>query len=90
MINPQGALVSRADLMRILGGATAPYLSATYETQMVRDLGGVVFTSGIENVVFNDKSSPHMTQHRRITQIWKRVGSGWQLTFRHSSLIAKP
>lgn len=90
MANPPGALVTRADLLKVLGGATAPYLSATYETQMVRELGDVVLTSGVETVVPNTGGIARVTQQRRVTQVWKRAGGGWQLTFRHASLVAAP
>lgn len=90
MANPPGALVTRADLLELLGGATAPYLSAVYETQMVRDLGDVVLTSGVETVVPNTGGGARVTQQRRVTQVWKRAGGGWQLTFRHASLVAAP
>jgi hypothetical protein len=53
IINPAGAIGTREELLKILAGPAHPYASAKYTTELVRDLGEVVVTVGMEEVVPN-------------------------------------
>ncbi len=90
MVNPAGAITTRAELFKLLTGSTPPYKSATYETQLVRELGDVIVTTGLETVIGNTGPTAGQTVQRRTTQVWKRAGAGWQLTYRHASIVTAP
>lgn len=88
MVSPNGEVIDRAKLFSLLmGGATPPYKSAVYETQLVRNMGNVVVTVGMEDVVPNYGPNPGQVVHRRITQVWQYRQGRWQLTLRHAMIV---
>lgn len=87
LVNPSGAVASREELLTMLGSGSPPYRAATYTTDSVLPYGEVVVTTGTENVEY---ASNGQKQQRRITQVWERAGSGWQLRLRHATLVAPP
>lgn len=87
LINPTGAVTSRAELLALLASGTPPYRAASYATETVRPYGEVVVTTGTEDVEF---TSTGQKQQRRVTQVWQRAGEGWQLVLRHATLVAPP
>lgn len=90
IINPTGAIGTGQDLLKILAGPTRPYASAKYTTELVKDLGSVVVTVGMEEVVPTQGPQAGQTVQRRVTQVWKRDHGQWQLTLRHAMVIPKP
>src|SRR5580658_8990885 len=72
MVNPAGQIATREQLLKLLTGATHPYRSATYTTDMVRKLGNVIVTIGREDVVPNQGPQAGQVVHRRVTQVWVR------------------
>jgi uncharacterized protein (TIGR02246 family) len=90
IINPTGALATRDELLKLLTGGTHPYRSASYDTQLVRDLGEVVITVGMEQVVPNQGPQAGQVVHRRVTQVWKHDHGRWVLTLRHAMVVQQP
>jgi len=90
IINPAGEIGTGQDLLKILGGPTRPYASAKYTTELVRDLGNVVVTVGMEEVVPAQGPQAGQTVQRRVTQVWKRDHGQWELTLRHAMVVPKP
>jgi ketosteroid isomerase-like protein len=88
MINPAGAMTSRAELMALLGGGSPPYRKAVYDTDSVVVLGSdAVMTTGTESVEYAADGRP---QQRRVTQVWKKNPAGWQLLLRQATLVNPP
>ncbi len=87
MVNPAGAITTRAQLLALLTGATHPYRSATYTTDLVRDLGNVMVTIGREDVVPNQGPQAGQLVHRRVTQVWVRKKGTWRLSVRHAMVV---
>jgi hypothetical protein len=85
LINPSGAIASRAELLALLGSGTPPYRKAVYTTDTVRVHDDVVVTTGTEDVEFAADGRP---QRRRVTHVWERRGGGWQLVLRQATLVA--
>jgi uncharacterized protein (TIGR02246 family) len=90
IVNPAGAIGTGEQLLKLLTGGSHPYRSASYETQLVRDLGDVVVTVGMEEVVPNQGPQAGETVHRRVTQVWKREHGHWMLTLRHAMVVQQP
>jgi hypothetical protein len=87
LINPSGAVASRAELLALLGSGKPPYRAASYVTDRVLVYDDAVVATGTESVEFAATGEP---QQRRITQVWQRVGDGWQLVLRQATLVAPP
>jgi uncharacterized protein (TIGR02246 family) len=87
MVNPAGQITSREQLMALLTGATRPYRSATYTTDLVRDLGKVIVTIGREDVVPNQGPQAGQLVHRRVTQVWVRQQGTWRLSIRQAMVV---
>jgi uncharacterized protein (TIGR02246 family) len=87
MVNPVGGIANRKELFDLLLGGPAPYSSAVYETQHVRDLGDTVVTIGLETVVMGSGPQAGQTVKRRITQVWRRDKGEWRLEQRHATLV---
>lgn len=88
MINPAGAMASRAELLGLLGGGKSPYRKATYVTESVTVYGNrAVVTTGTESVEYAADGHP---QQRRVTQVWQKNGNEWQLELRQATLINPP
>lgn len=87
LVNPTGAVTTREDLLQLLTGGAAPYRSATYETQHVRDLGDTIVTIGLETVVMNSGPQAGQQVQRRITHVWHRQGNEWRLRVRHANVV---
>jgi uncharacterized protein (TIGR02246 family) len=87
MVNPAGQITTRAQLLALLSGATHPYRSATYTTDVVRDLGKVIVTIGREDVVPNQGPQAGQVVHRRVTQVWVREQGTWRLSIRHAMVV---
>ncbi len=91
VINPSGAVASKEELFKLLlDGATPAYRSAVYETQSVEAFRDVVVTTGLETVVMGQGAQAGQTVQRRITQVWERSGSDWQLALRHATIVTPP
>jgi ketosteroid isomerase-like protein len=88
MINPAGAMASRAELLGLLASGNPPYRKASYETDSVVVLGSeAVMTTGTESVEYAADGRP---QQRRVTQVWKKNGATWQLLLRQATLVNPP
>jgi hypothetical protein len=87
VVNPSGAVASKAELLALLLGGTSPYRSAVYQTDTVRVYRDVVVTTGTETVVPNTGAQAGQTVRRRTTQVWKRDSGDWRLALRHATLI---
>jgi uncharacterized protein (TIGR02246 family) len=88
MINPAGAMASRAELLGMLGGGKSPYRKATYVTDSVTVYGNkAVVTTGTESVEYAADGRP---QQRRVTQVWQKNGNEWQLELRQATLVSPP
>ncbi len=87
MVNPAGQITTREQLMALLTGATRPYRSATYTTDVVRNLGNVIVTIGREDVVANQGPQAGQLVHRRVTQVWVQEQGTWRLSIRHAMVI---
>jgi hypothetical protein len=87
MVNPAGQLTTRAQLLALLSGPTHPYRSATYTTDVVRNLGKVIVTFGREDVVPNQGTQAGQVVHRRVTQVWVLQQGTWRLSVRHAMVI---
>lgn len=95
LVNPNGARVTRAELLALLtGAAPSPYAAATYETEDVTVRGDVAYTVGLETVVFSADvqgmpgAQPGQKVQRRVTHIWERQDGQWRLVLRHASNVA--
>jgi uncharacterized protein (TIGR02246 family) len=87
MVNPAGQLTTREQLLALLTGPTHPYRSATYATDMVRNLGNVMVTIGREDVVPNQGPQAGQLVHRRVTQVWVLQHGTWRLSVRQAMVI---
>jgi uncharacterized protein (TIGR02246 family) len=87
MVNPAGQITTRAQLLALLTGGTHPYRSATYTTDVVRNLGNVIVTIGREDVVPNQGRQAGQLVHRRVTQVWVRQRGTWQLSVRQAMVV---
>ncbi len=87
MVSPNGEVIDRAQLFSLLLNGSRPYKSAVYETQLVRNMGDVVVTVGMEDVVPNYGSQAGQVVHRRVTQVWQYRDGRWQLTLRHAMIV---
>ena len=90
IINPSGSVSTRADLLRMLADGPAPYQSALYQTDIVRDYGHIVVTVGMDTVVPNGGPQAGKTVYRRVTQVWQRQKGVWRLTLRQANIITTP
>jgi len=94
VINPSGAVVSKAQLLDLLAGSgPSPYSSAKYETQDVTVNGSTAWSVGLETVVFArdmQGSRAGQTVQRRITHIWREQGGTWRLVLRHATNVVPP
>jgi uncharacterized protein (TIGR02246 family) len=89
IVNPTGAIGTGEQLLKLLTGATHPYAAAKYTTELVRELGDVVVTVGMEEVVPNQGPQAGQVVQRRVTQVWKREHGRWMLTLRHAMVVPK-
>ena len=89
IVEPNGAVASREQLLQLLTGGAHPYRSGTYETQLVRDLGHTVVTVGMEEVVPDQGPQAGQVVHRRVMQVWKRDHGRWKLTLRDAMVVAQ-
>ena len=87
MVNPAGQITTREQLLALLTGTTHPYRSATYTTDMVRELGKVIVTIGREDVVPNQGPQAGQVVHRRVTQVWVREKGTWRLSVRQAMVV---
>jgi Domain of unknown function (DUF4440) len=88
MINPAGAMTSRAELLGLLGGGKPPYRAATYVTDEVIVYGErAAVATGTESVEYAADGRP---QQRRVTQVWQNNGGTWQLELRQATLVNPP
>lgn len=87
MVNPAGQISSREQLLALLSAPTHPYRSATYTTDVVRNLGKVIVTFGREDVVPNQGAQTGQVVHRRVTQVWVLQQGTWRLSVRHAMVI---
>ena len=91
IINPSGAVGGRDVLLNLLASdGPAPYASATYTTDEVRDYGNVVVSVGMDTVVPNTGPQAGKTVLRRVTQVWQKQKGVWRLTLRHANIITTP
>jgi hypothetical protein len=94
VINPSGAVVSKAQLLDVLAGSgPSPYAAATYETQDVSVNGNVAWSVGIETVVFARDAlgaRAGQTVQRRITHVWEKQRGQWRLVLRHATNVVPP
>lgn len=92
VISPNGAINTKEELLNILTNTATPppYLSATYQTDIVRDYGDIVVSIGMDTVVPNQGALAGKTVLRRVTQVWKRDSGTWRLTLRHANIITAP
>ena len=87
MVNPAGQITTREQLLALLTGTTHPYRSATYTTDVVRELGNVIVTIGREDVVPNQGAQAGQVVHRRVTQVWVREKGTWRLSVRQAMVV---
>jgi len=88
MINPAGAMASRAELLGLLASGKPPYRKATYVTDKVIVYGDrAVVATGTESVEYAADGRP---QQRRVTQVWQKNGVEWQLVLRQATLVEAP
>lgn len=90
IISPNGDLGTRAKLLDMLTGGPAPYQSAAYQTDIVRDYGNVVVSIGMDTVVPNQGPQAGKTVLRRVTQVWQRQKGTWRLTLRQANIVTGP
>lgn len=88
IVNPAGAVASKEELLALLLGATSPYRSVVYQTDVVRVYGDAVVTTGLETVVPNTGAQAGQPVRRRITHVWKREAGQWRLALRHATIVA--
>ena len=88
IITPSGAVGSREELLNMLASSgPAPYASALYTTDEVRDYGNVVVSIGRDTVVPNQGAMAGKTVQRRVTQVWQKQKGAWRLTLRQANII---
>ena len=87
IVNPSGGVSDRDELFRLLLAGQAPYTSAVYETQLVRDLGDTIVTVGLETVVMASGPQAGRSVQRRITHVWHRTAGNWRLQLRHATIV---
>jgi len=88
IINPSGAVGTREELLNMLASSgPAPYASALYTTDEVRDYGNLVVSIGRDTVVPNQGAMAGKTVLRRVTQVWQKQKGAWRLTLRHANII---
>ena len=88
IINPSGAVGSREELLNMLASTgPAPYASALYTTDEVRDYGNLVVSIGRDTVVPNQGAMAGKTVQRRVTQVWQKQKGAWRLTLRQANII---
>jgi ketosteroid isomerase-like protein len=89
VINPAGAIATKAELLDILSGTgPSPYRSATYETHDVTVRGDMAWSVGLETVVFARDalgSRAGQSVQRRITHVWEKQAGQWRLVLRHAT-----
>jgi hypothetical protein len=91
IINPSGTVGGRDVLLNLLASdGPAPYASAAYTTDEVRDYGNVVVSIGMDTVVPNTGPQAGKTVLRRVTQVWQKQKGTWRLTLRHANVITTP
>lgn len=90
IINPAGAVADRKVLLDLLMGGTAPYRSATYQTETVRVYADTVVSTGLETVVPATGAQAGQPVQRRITHVWERQGQQWRLVLRHATVVTAP
>jgi ketosteroid isomerase-like protein len=90
LVNPTGTISTAEQLLKLLTGGAHPYASARYTTELVREMGDVVVTVGMEEVVPNQGPQAGQLVHRRVTQVWKREQGHWLLTLRHAAVVPEP
>ena len=91
IINPSGSVAGRDVLLKLLASdGPAPYASAAYTTDEVRDYGNVVVSIGMDTVVPNTGAQAGQTVLRRVTQVWEKQKGVWRLTLRHANVITAP
>ena len=91
IINPSGAVGGRDTLLKLLASdGPAPYASAAYTTDEVRDYGNVVVSIGMDTVVPNTGAQAGQTVLRRVTQVWQKQKGVWRLTLRQANIITTP
>ena len=91
IINPSGSVAGRDVLLKLLvSDGPAPYASAAYTTDEVRDYGNVVVSIGMDTVVPNTGAQAGQTVLRRVTQVWQKQKGVWRLTLRHANIITTP
>ena len=88
LITPAGAVAGRQELLTMLSSGTAPYRSGSYVTESVHPYGKAVVSTGIETVIPAQGAQAGQQQQRRITQVWERAGTQWQLLLRQATLVA--
>jgi hypothetical protein len=90
IISPNGVVSTREALMTLLTDGQAPYQSAEYQTDFVRDYGHIAVSVGMDTVVPNNGPMAGKTVLRRVTQVWQRQKGVWRLTLRHANIITGP
>ena len=91
IINPSGSVAGRDVLLKLLvSDGPAPYASAAYTTDEVRDYGNVVVSIGMDTVVPNTGAQAGQTVLRRVTQVWEKQKGVWRLTLRQANIITTP
>ena len=91
IINPSGSVAGRDVLLKLLASdGPAPYASAAYTTDEVRDYGNVVVSIGMDTVVPNTGAQAGQTVLRRVTQVWQKQKGVWRLTLRQANIITTP
>ena len=91
IINPSGSVAGRDVLLKLLvSDGPAPYASAAYTTDEVRDYGNVVVSIGMDTVVPNTGAQAGQTVLRRVTQVWQKQKGVWRLTLRQANIITTP
>jgi hypothetical protein len=90
IISPNGIVSTRESLLGMLTDGAAPYASALYQTDFVRDYGHIAVSVGMDTVVPNSGAMAGKTVLRRVTQVWQRQKGVWRLTLRHANIITGP
>ena len=90
IISPNGVVGTRESLLALLTDGPAPYASALYQTDFVRDYGHIAVSVGMDTVVPNTGAMAGKTVLRRVTQVWQRQKGVWRLTLRHANIITGP
>jgi hypothetical protein len=90
IISPTGSIGTRETLLDVLTSGPAPYQSAQYTTDFVRDYGHIAVSVGMDTVVPNTGAQAGKTVLRRVTQVWQRQKGVWRLTLRQANIITGP